>query len=64
LNGGSSIAMRTAGSLHGAELSLRTNIFFFGYDDRIRGYFNKKIEAENKISASVELRLPILLPRY
>ena len=37
---------------------------FFGYDDRIRGYFYKKIEAENKISASVELRLPILLPRY
>jgi outer membrane protein assembly factor BamA len=37
---------------------------FFGYDDRIRGYFYKKIEAEDKISASVELRLPILLPRY
>jgi outer membrane protein assembly factor BamA len=37
---------------------------YFGYDDRIRGYFNKKIESENTALASVEIRLPILAPRY
>lgn len=37
---------------------------FFGYGDRIRGYFYQVIEAEGKAIASVELRLPILSPRY
>jgi outer membrane protein assembly factor BamA len=37
---------------------------FFGYSDRIRGYFQRVIEAEGKVAASVELRLPILTPRY
>ena len=37
---------------------------FFGYGDRIRGYFYQVIEAEGKAIASVELRLPILTPRY
>ena len=50
--------------LHGADQFLRTGMCFFGYDERIRGYFYKIIEAEDKISANIELRLPILLPRY
>jgi outer membrane translocation and assembly module TamA len=37
---------------------------FFGYDERIRGYFYKTIEAENRIGMNAELRLPILTPRY
>jgi outer membrane protein assembly factor BamA len=37
---------------------------FFGYDERIRGYFYKVIEAENRISTNIELRFPILVPRY
>lgn len=37
---------------------------YFGYGDRIRGYFHRVIEAEGKVAASVELRLPILTPRY
>ena len=64
LNSGSSIAVRTAGSLTWGGVIPSYRHVFFGYDDRIRGYFYKKIEAENKVSAGVELRLPILLPRY
>ncbi|HVN48594.1 MAG TPA: BamA/TamA family outer membrane protein [Bacteroidota bacterium] len=37
---------------------------FFGYNDRIRGYFTRVIEAEGKALASVEMRLPIITPRY
>lgn len=37
---------------------------YFGYDERIRGYFKKVLEGENIFGSSVELRLPILKPRY
>ncbi len=37
---------------------------YFGYDDRIRGYFYRKVEAENTTLKSIELRVPILSPRY
>ena len=63
-DGGSAFGLRTAGSFTWGGVIPSYRHVFFGYDDRIRGYFYKKIEAENKISASVELRLPILLPRY
>jgi outer membrane protein assembly factor BamA len=63
-NGGSTFGLRTAGSFAWGGVIPSYRHVFFGYDDRIRGYFYKKIEAENKISASIELRLPILLPRY
>jgi outer membrane protein assembly factor BamA len=63
-NNGSALGMRTAGSFAWGGIIPSYRHVFFGYDDRIRGYFYKKIEAENKMSASMELRLPILLPRY
>jgi outer membrane protein assembly factor BamA len=63
-NGGSACALRTAGYFAWGGVIPSYRHAFFGYDERIRGYFYKKIEAENKISASIELRLPILLPRY
>jgi outer membrane protein assembly factor BamA len=63
-NEGSAFGLRTAGSFTWGGVIPSYRHVFFGYDDRIRGYFYKKIEAENKVSASVELRLPILLPRY
>jgi len=63
-NGGSAFGLRTAGSFAWGGIIPQYRHVFFGYDDRIRGYFYKKIEAENKISGSIELRLPILLPRY
>ncbi|MCX6123119.1 MAG: hypothetical protein NTX44_16010 [Ignavibacteriales bacterium] len=63
-NGGSTFGVRTAGSFAWGGIIPSYRHAFFGYDERIRGYFYKKIEAENKISASIELRLPIFLPRY
>ena len=63
-NSGSTFGLRTAASFAWGGVIPSYRHVFFGYDDRIRGYFYKKIEAEDKISASVELRLPILLPRY
>lgn len=37
---------------------------YFGYDDRIRGYFSTVLEGENLMGSSIELRVPILKPRY
>ncbi|MEX2189131.1 MAG: BamA/TamA family outer membrane protein [Bacteroidota bacterium] len=37
---------------------------YFGYRDRIRGYFSRILEGENLVGGSVELRIPLLLPRY
>jgi outer membrane protein assembly factor BamA len=63
-NGGNAFGMRTSGSFAWGGVIPSYRHVFFGYDDRIRGYFYKKIEAENRIISSIELRLPILLPRY
>jgi outer membrane protein assembly factor BamA len=64
IDGGSSVCFHTGGSFGWGGMIPSYRHVFFGYDDRIRGYFYKKIEAEDKVSASLELRLPILLPRY
>jgi outer membrane protein assembly factor BamA len=37
---------------------------YFGYFDRIRGYYSTILEGEEQIGGSVELRLGILKPRY
>ncbi|MGB9774144.1 MAG: POTRA domain-containing protein [Bacteroidota bacterium] len=37
---------------------------FFGYKERIRGYFYKVLEGENLFGSSVELRLKLLQPHY
>jgi outer membrane protein assembly factor BamA len=63
-NGGSALGLRAQGSFTWGGPIPSYLHSFFGYDERIRGYFYKVIEAEDKISAHVELRLPILLPRY
>lgn len=63
-NGESGLGFHTSGSFTWGGLIPPYLHSFFGYDDRIRGYFYKVIEAEDKIAASIELRLPILSPRY
>ena len=63
-NGGSTLGVRTEGSFAWGGPIPSYLHSFFGYDERIRGYFYKIIEAEDRISANIELRLPILLPRY
>jgi outer membrane protein assembly factor BamA len=37
---------------------------YFGYDERIRGYFKTVLEGESLLGSSAELRIPILKPRY
>ena len=37
---------------------------YYGYDERIRGYFLDVREGDHLVSGNVELRVPILLPRY
>jgi outer membrane protein assembly factor BamA len=61
---GNSFGMRTTGSFTWGGVIPPYRHVFFGYDERIRGYFYKSIEAENRIGANIEIRLPILLPRY
>jgi outer membrane protein assembly factor BamA len=63
-NSGSSIGVRTIGSFTWGGVIPPYRHVFFGYDERIRGYFYKTMEAENRIGMSAELRLPILTPRY
>ena len=37
---------------------------YFGHSDRIRGYYSTVLEGEDILGSSVELRVPILKPRY
>jgi len=61
---GCGFGARTIGSFTWGGIIPPYRHVFFGYDERIRGYFYNVFEAENRIGANVELRLPILLPRY
>ncbi len=61
---GCSFGMRSLGAFWGGGKIPPYKHVFFGYDERLRGYFYNVFEAENRVSASLELRLPILLPRY
>lgn len=36
----------------------------FGFSERIRGYFHTELEGENIAGGSVEIRIPLLQPRY
>jgi outer membrane protein assembly factor BamA len=63
-NSNSGFGVRTMGAFTWGGVIPSYRHVFFGYDERIRGYFYKKIESENRIGASTELRLPILSPRY
>jgi outer membrane protein assembly factor BamA len=37
---------------------------YFGYYDRIRGYYSTVLEGEDILGGSIELRYPLLKPRY
>lgn len=37
---------------------------YFGYEERLRGYFSTVREGDNLMAGSIELRVPILMPRY
>ena len=63
-NSGSAFGIRTIGSFTWGGVIPPYKHVFFGYDERIRGYFYKTSEAENRIGLNAELRLPVLTPRY
>ncbi len=60
----SGFGLRTFGTFTWGGIIPPYKHVFFGYDARIRGYFYNIFEAENQVGANIELRLPILLPRY
>jgi len=64
LGGGTAVGVRCMTNVVWGGIVPRYRRSFFGYDERIRGYFNDKIESESQLLASTELRVPILLPRY
>jgi outer membrane protein assembly factor BamA len=37
---------------------------FYGYENRLRGYFSTVLEGDDIVGGSIELRVPILKPRY
>lgn len=57
-------AARTYGTFSGGGVIPNYRREYFGYDERIRGYFNNVFEGEHMIGGSAELRFPILSPRY
>ena len=58
-NSGSALGIRTIGSFTWGGVIPPYKHVFFGYDERIRGFFYKTMEAENRLGMSAELRLPI-----
>lgn len=60
----SSIAGRMFGSLASGGVIPNYGHTFFGYNERIRGYFNTILEGEQIIGSTIEAHYPILSPRY
>ncbi len=58
------LGFRALGSFEWGGLIPPYQHFFFGYDDRIRGYFNTILEGEDRLGGTMELRLPLLSPHY
>lgn len=61
---GMSLGGRTYGQFVGGGPVPPYRYTYFGHAERLRGYFNKVIEGEDIIGGNLELRIPILSPRY
>lgn len=59
-----SLGARTHGTFSSGGPVPPYRYVYFGYGERIRGYFNDIFEGENILGGNVELRFPILSPRY
>ena len=59
-----SLGIRTFGSLTGGGLIPIYRHVYYGYSERLRGYFNDVVEAEDIMGGNLELRVAILEPRY
>jgi outer membrane protein assembly factor BamA len=64
LGGDVSLCGRVFGSFLGGGVSPTYLHAYFGYFDRIRGYYSTVLEGENIAGGGLELRVPILKPRY
>lgn len=58
------VAGRIFGNLAGGGRIPNYGHTFFGYSERIRGYFDTILEGEQIAGASVEAHIPIITPRY
>jgi len=61
---GSTFGVRSFGTFIWGGMIPPYKHVFFGYDERIRGFFHTVVEAENRFGVNAEVRLPIFLPRY
>lgn len=61
--GGLSFCTRAYGDFAAGRLPIYDRVFF-GFGNRIRGYYETEIEGENLLLGSAELRLPLLPIRY
>lgn len=59
-----SLGVRSYGVAIGGGVTPPYRRVFFGYDERIRGYFKEVFEGENMLGENIELRFPIFNPRY
>ena len=64
LGNGISIGGRTYGQFASGGAVPPYRYTYFGYDERLRGYFNTIIEGEDIVGGNLELRIPLLSPRY
>lgn len=58
------LAGRTFGQFSSGGAIPAYRYVYFGYRDRIRGYFRRVLEGENIVGGTVEVHVPILSPRY
>ena len=59
-----SAAGRIFGTLTGGGVVPSYRHVYYGYNERLRGYFKEVLEAEEITGGNFELRIPLLLPRY
>jgi len=59
----STLALRTASTLSFGKVPLY-DLVYFGYEERVRGYFSKKFEGENRLLFSSSFRFPLIPVRY
>lgn len=64
LDDGLSVCARAFGSFIVGGVTPPYLQSYFGYDERLRGYFKTVFQGEHSVGSSVELRIPVLLPRY
>jgi outer membrane protein insertion porin family len=64
LVGDLTLGVRTFGTFSGGGIIPPYRHEYFGYNERVRGYFSNVFEGEHILGNSAELRFPILKPRY